>query len=71
MGLHFHFVRLEGITEPTSASLHLDMIILAGELAEYFCEKHSLRMRQMVGVEFSIEPFCVRVHKRQQYLALR
>jgi hypothetical protein len=47
------------------------MIILAGELAEYFCEKHSLRMRQMVGVEFSIEPFCVRVHKRQQYLAPR
>jgi hypothetical protein len=33
------------------------MIILAGELAEYFCEKHSLRMRQMVGVEFSMEPF--------------
>jgi hypothetical protein len=48
-----------------------DMIILAGELAEYFCEKHSLRTRQMVGVEFSIEPFCVRVHKRQQYLAPR
>jgi len=47
------------------------MIILAGELAEYFCEKHSLRTRQMVGVEFSIEPFCVRVHKRQQYLAPR
>jgi hypothetical protein len=48
-----------------------DMIILAGELAEYFCEKHSLRTRQMVGVEFSIEPFCVRVYKRQQYLAPR
>ena len=30
------------------------MIILAGEVAEYFCEKHSLRMRQMVGYEFSI-----------------
>ena len=49
-----------------SASQVSDMIILAGELAEYFCEKHSLRMRQMVGVEFSIEPFFVRVHKRQQ-----
>src|SRR5215469_10949106 len=78
MGLHFHFVRLEDITEHPSASLHLKsrlekerMIILAGELAEYSCERHSLRMRQMVGVEFSIEPFCVRVHKRPQYLAPR
>src|SRR5215469_1273898 len=78
IGLHFHFVRLEDITEHRSASLHLKSRLekaahdlLVGELAEYFCERHSLLMRQMVGVEFSIEPGCVRVHKRPQYLAPR
>ncbi len=78
----------------------LQAIIVAGELAEDFCEKHSLCRRQiairefdqfileclvfhgafgqesrqevavpMVGDEFWIEQFRVRVHERQQYFA--